>query len=109
MVIGYSDGKRTYMKDITKWIDTILTGRMGLKIDMATFIGDAISTAAIILTGIGINWICQSIFRWTSKHNLKLIASKWHPYLAKRKLGNRILMLIPGMVMYILRSPGHSG
>lgn len=102
MVIGYSDGKRTYMKDITKWIDGILTGRMGLKVDMATFISDAIATAAIVIIGIGINWICQSIFRWASKHNLKLIASKWHPYLAKRKLGNRILMLIPGIVMYIL-------
>ena len=102
MVIGYSDGKRTYMKDITKWIGGILTGRMGLKVDMATFISDAIATAAIVIIGIGINWICQSIFRWASKHNLKLIASKWHPYLAKRKLGNRILMLIPGIVMYIL-------
>lgn len=102
MVIGYSDGKRTYMKDITKWIDGILTGRMGLKVDMATFISDAIATAAIVIIGIGINWICQSIFRWASKHNLKLIASKWHPYLAKRKLGNRILMLIPGIVMYIM-------
>ena len=102
MVIGYSDGKRTYMKDITKWIDGILTGRMGLKVDMATFISDAIATAAIVIIGIGINWICQSIFRWASKHNLKLIASKWHPYLAKRKLGNRIFMLIPGIVMYIL-------
>ena len=102
MVIGYSDGKRTYMKDITKWIGGILTGRMGLKVDMATFISDAITTAAIVIIGIGINWICQSIFRWASKHNLKLIASKWHPYLAKRKLGNRILMLIPGIVMYIL-------
>ena len=102
MVIGYSDGKRTYMKDITKWIDGILTGRMGLKVDMATLISDAIATAAIVIIGIGINWICQSIFRWASKHNLKLIASKWHPYLAKRKLGNRILMLIPGIVMYIL-------
>ena len=90
------------MKDITKWIDGILTGRMGLKVDMATFISDAIATAAIVIIGIGINWICQSIFRWASKHNLKLIASKWHPYLAKRKLGNRILMLIPGIVMYIL-------
>ena len=102
MVIGYSDGKRTYMKDITKWIGGILTGRMGLKVDMATFISDAITTAAIVIIGIGINWICQSIFRWASKHNRKLIASKWHPYLAKRKLGNRILMLIPGIVMYIL-------
>ena len=90
------------MKDITKWIDSTLTGRMGLKIDMATVISDAIATAAIVIIGIGINWICQSIFRWVSKHNLKLISSKWHPYLAKRKLGNRILLLIPGMVMYIL-------
>ena len=90
------------MKDITKWIDSTLTGRMGLKIDMATVISDAIATTAIIIAGIGINWICQSIFRWVSKHNLKLISSKWHPYLAKRKLGNRILLLIPGMVMYIL-------
>ena len=90
------------MKDIIKWADSILTGRMGLGEDMAAFIIDIAATAAVILIGVGTNWICQSIFRWVSKHNLKLIASKWHPYLAKRKLGNRIILLIPGLVMYML-------
>ncbi len=90
------------MKDITKWAESILTGRMGLGDDMAAFINNVAASAVIILIGVGINWICQSIFKWTSKHNLKLIASKWHPYLAKRKLGNRIILLIPGMIMYML-------
>lgn len=90
------------MKDITKWAESILTGRMGLGEDMAGVISDIAATAAVILIGVGINWICQGIFRWISKHNLKLIASKWHPYLAKRKLGNRIILLIPGLVMYML-------
>ena len=90
------------MKDITKWAESILTGRMGLGDDMTAFIIDIAATAVVILIGTGTNWICQSIFRWVSKHNLKLIASKWHPYLAKRKLGNRIILLIPGLVMYML-------
>ena len=90
------------MKDIIKWADSILTGRMGLGEDMAAFIIDIAATAAVILIGVGTNWICQSIFRWVSKHNLKMIASKWHPYLAKRKLGNRIILLIPGLIMYML-------
>ena len=90
------------MKDIIKWADSILTGRMGLGEDMAAFIIDIAATAAVILIGVGTNWICQSIFRWVSKHNLKMIASKWHPYLAKGKLGNRIILLIPGLIMYML-------
>jgi small-conductance mechanosensitive channel len=90
------------MKDIIKWAESILTGRMGLGDDMTAFIIDIAATAVVILIGTGTNWICQSIFRWVSKHNLKLIASKWHPYLAKRKLGNRIILLIPGLVMYML-------
>ena len=90
------------MKDIIKWAESILTGRMGLGDDMTAFIIDIAATAVVILIGTGTNWICQSIFRWVSKHNLKLIASKWHPYLAKRKLGNRILLFIPGLVMYML-------
>jgi small-conductance mechanosensitive channel len=75
---------------------------MGLGEDMAAFIIDIAATVAVILIGVGTNWICQSIFRWVSKHNLKMIASKWHPYLAKRKLGNRIILLIPGLIMYML-------
>ena len=90
------------MKDIIKWAESVLTGRMGLGDDMTAFIIDIAATAVVILIGTGTNWICQSIFRWVSKHNLKLIASKWHPYLAKRKLGNRIILLIPGLVMYML-------
>ena len=90
------------MKDITKWAESALTGLMGLGDDMTAFIIDIAATAVVILIGTGTNWICQSIFRWVSKHNLKLIASKWHPYLAKRKLGNRIILLIPGLVMYML-------
>lgn len=72
------------------------------KISDSAFLGDAAAAALIVLAGISINWICQAIFRWISRHNTRLARSRWHPYLVKRRLGHNILMTIPGLVMYFL-------
>ena len=68
---------------------------------MGPILSDITATAIVVLSGIMTNWILQLIFRMISKHDLKLLKSKWHPYLAKRKLAQNILLLIPGLVMYL--------
>lgn len=90
------------MTKIVQWLNDILVGKMHLDPDLAGFLNTALLIVAIIFIGIGVNWICQSIFRWLSRHNLRLIRSKWHPFLAKRKIGHNILLLIPGIVVYFL-------
>lgn len=64
--------------------------------------GDITATAAIIMAGIAVNWILQALFKWISRHNIRILRSKWHPHLAKRKLGHNILLLVPGLFMYPL-------
>lgn len=68
---------------------------------MGPILSNITATAIVVLSGIMTNWILQLIFRLISKQDLKLLKSKWHPYLAKRKLAQNILLLIPGLVMYL--------
>lgn len=68
---------------------------------MGPILSDITATVIVVLSGIMTNWILQLIFRMISKQDLKLLKSKWHPYLAKRKLAQNILLLIPGLVMYL--------
>ena len=68
---------------------------------MGPILSDITATAAVVISGILTNWILQLIFRLISKQNLRLLKSKWHPYLVKRRLGHNTLLLIPGLVMYI--------
>ena len=68
---------------------------------MGPILSDITATAAVVISGIMTNWILQLTFRLISKQDLKLLKSKWHPYLAKRKLAQNILLLIPGLVMYL--------
>lgn len=68
---------------------------------MGPILSNITATAIVVLSGIMTNWILQLIFRMISKQDLKMLKSKWHPYLAKRKLAQNILLLIPGLVMYL--------
>lgn len=73
-------------------------------------LGDQFSQAACVLViiisliaiGIGVNWICQWVFRWISSHSSRLRRTKWHPYLMKHRLGHHFLLLIPGIVLYMI-------
>ena len=90
------------MTNIGKWLDFILTEKFHIDPDIAGILNTALLIAAMIFIGIGINWLVQSLFRWLSKHNIRLIRSKWHPFLVKRKLGHHILLLVSGLVLYVL-------
>jgi small-conductance mechanosensitive channel len=69
---------------------------------MGPILSEIAATAIVIISGILTNWILQLIFRLFSKQNIRLLKSRWHPYLAKRKLGHNILLLIPGLIMYLV-------
>jgi len=90
------------MTNIVKWLDTLLIDKFHISPGLAGFVNTALLITAMILIAIGLNMLIQSLFRWTSKHNIRVIRSKWHPFLVKRKLGHHILLLIPGIVLYIL-------
>ena len=83
-----------------KLIEDIFAQRLHIDPHAGESLYTFIVITAMILIGLGINWILQSIFRWMSRHNVKLIRSKWHPYLVKRKIGHHALLLIPGLILY---------
>ena len=90
------------MTDIVKWLNALLIDKLHIDPNIAGFFNTAILIIAMILIGVGINWLIQSIFRWVFKRSTKLFHSKWHPFLVKRKLWHNILLLIPGIVLYML-------
>ena len=90
------------MTTIVEWLNGIMTGRFGMDADLADTIDGIAALVCIVMVAIGVNWIFQSIYRWLSKRNLRIIRSKWQPYLSKRKLGHRILLLIPAAAFYFL-------
>lgn len=90
------------MTQIYKWLNGLLVNRFDMKTEMAEISGTILIIAAMIVVGIGINWLLQNILRWLSKHNIRLLRSKWHPFITRRRLGHHILLLVPGIILYFL-------
>ena len=90
------------MTDIVRWLNALLTDKLHMNPHIAGLLNTAILITAMILFGIGVNWLIQSLFRWISSHNVRIIPSKWRPFLTKRKLGHHILLLVPGVILYML-------
>lgn len=90
------------MTDIVKWLDVLLVDKLHLNPGTAGFLNTAILITAMVLISILVNWTVQSLFRWISGHNVRLIPSRWRPFLIKRKLGHHILLLVPGVILYML-------
>ena len=90
------------MTTIVEWLNDIMIGHFKMKPELADTIDGIAALVCIVLISIGANWIFQGIYRWLSKRNLRLGRAKWQPYLSKRKLGHRILLLIPAIVFYFL-------
>ena len=64
------------MTTIVEWLNGIMTGRFRMKADLADTIDGIAALVCIVMIAIGVNWIFQSIFRWLSKRNLRIIRSK---------------------------------
>ena len=90
------------MKPFADSLNHFLTDRLDMPSRIADFSDDLIASADLILLGLGINWICQLLFNMISRHSTKMLHSKWHKYLVKRRIGNHLILLIPGIVIYFL-------
>ena len=90
------------MTDLIHSAEIFMTGHFKMSEGMASFLSSSIAIAAIIFIGLGCNWILQGLFRRLLNHNKKITRSPWHPFLARRRLAQNILLLIPGLIMYVL-------
>ena len=88
------------MLEIGKRLHELLVKKMSLSDTFGEVLYGAIVTAAIILLGIGLNWLIQRAFIWISGKSMKLKKSRWHGYIVKRRLGHHVLLLLPGIFIY---------
>jgi small-conductance mechanosensitive channel len=90
------------MTSIVAWLNEIMTGRFNMNPHIADKVDGVVALIAILLVAVGINWMFQSTFRWLNKNNIRLMRSKWQSYLSGRKLGYRVLLLVPAIAFYFL-------
>lgn len=91
-----------YMGQISHWLNELLVNRFDIKAEIAGALSTLLLTAAMIAVGFFINWVLQAALRWISKDNSRLAHSKWHPFIVRRRLGHHILLIIPGIILYML-------
>ena len=94
--------KKNEMLGIAYEYKELLIGKMGMSEDLGGFVYGVSTVALMIVTAIGINWVSQRFFRWIMEKRLKAKNSRWHGYLVKRRLGHHVLLLIPGIILYVL-------
>lgn len=80
----------------------LLIDKVGMSEDFGGFIYGASAVVLMIAVGVGINWGIQWLFAWIMEKRAKNKRSRWHGYLVKRRLGHHLLLLIPGMLLYVL-------
>ena len=88
------------MLGIAKKMHELLTDKTGLSEGFGGFVYGVVVCAVMILTAMGINWILQAAFRWASGKSTRLMKSRWHGYLVRRKVGHHLLLLVPGLILY---------
>ncbi len=94
--------KLVKMIGFTKELHELITQKIGLSETFGNFMYDALVVTVMILTALGINWVIQAAFRWISEKSQILKKGKWNSYLTKRNLGHHILLMLPGIIMYII-------
>ena len=90
------------MLDIAKEFNRLLVDEMHLSTEFAAVIYAMIMTVLMIAATIALNWIIQSAFGWIIRKSDKIRRSRWHGYMTKRKLSHHIILLIPGLFLYML-------
>ncbi|MBQ3614050.1 MAG: mechanosensitive ion channel [Bacteroidales bacterium] len=75
---------------------------MNVDPDIAGILSTLLLVGAMIVIGVGINWLLQYILSWFTKRSKKLKHSKWNSIIVQRRLGHHILLLIPGIILYLL-------
>ena len=90
------------MTNISQWLHDLLTVKMNVDPDIAGILSTLLLVGAMIAIGVGINWLLQYIFSWFTKRSKKLKHSRWNSIIVQRRLGHHILLLIPGIILYLL-------
>ena len=90
------------MLKIAEKYSELLIEKVGLSETSGGIIYGASAVVLMIAVGVGINWGIQWLFAWIMEKREKNKRSRWHGYLVKRRLGHHLLLLIPGMLLYVL-------
>ena len=90
------------MLKIAEKYSELLIEKVGLSETSGGIIYGASAVVLMIAVGVGINWGIQWLFAWIMEKRAKNKRSRWHGYLVKRRLGHHLLLLIPGMLLYVL-------
>lgn len=90
------------MLKIAEKYSELLIDKVGLSETSGGIIYGASAVVLMIAAGVGINWGIQWMFAWIMEKRAKNKRSRWHGYLVKRRLGHHLLLLIPGMLLYVL-------
>lgn len=90
------------MTNISQWLHDLLAVKMNVDPDIAGILSTLLLVGAMIAIGVGINWLLQYILSWFTKRSKKLKHSKWNSIIVQRRLGHHILLLIPGIILYLL-------
>lgn len=90
------------MLKIAERYSELLIDKVGLSETSGGIIYGASAVVLMIAAGVGINWGIQWLFAWIMEKREKNKRSRWHGYLVKRRLGHHLLLLIPGMLLYVL-------
>lgn len=90
------------MTKISQWLHDLLAVKMNVDPDIAGILSTLLLVGAMIAIGVGINWLLQYILSWFTKRSKKLKHSKWNSIIVQRRLGHHILLLIPGIILYLL-------
>lgn len=90
------------MTNISQWLHDLLAVKINVDPDIAGILSTLLLVGAMIAIGVGINWLLQYILSWFTKRSKKLKHSKWNSIIVQRRLGHHILLLIPGIILYLL-------
>lgn len=90
------------MLDIFKKFNNLIVEKMHLSEGFGDFVYAVIVIAAMIVVAVGLNWFLQWGFKWISGKTGVLRKGMWHVYLVRRRVGHHILLLVPGILLYML-------
>ena len=90
------------MLDIFKKFNNLIVDKMHLSEGFGDFVYAVIVIAAMIVVAVGLNWFLQWGFKWISGKTGVLRKGMWHVYLVRRRVGHHILLLVPGILLYML-------
>lgn len=91
------------MATFVEWMNGLMTRHLGLRAGLADTIDGIVVFIGIVLAAVLINWLCQKLAGWLiNRSRNRLARSKWGSTLLKQNLARNLLLLIPGIVLYIL-------